>query len=137
MRNERMKSGDWCVTKDNESWGNGPCYPSKEEAIREGPVWLGLKPGTPFYVGQLAAAGGGLDASDVVGLLDDIGRGDGRPDDGDGFVEGDELVGAAEALGEEAVQELQVLLDAWAKKHDVRPRWFTIENEERHVVPAA
>ncbi|AAK94412.1 hypothetical protein Mx8p77 [Myxococcus phage Mx8] len=119
-----MTEGQWCITKDNDDWMSAPGFDSKEEAVALAPKLLLLSSSQKFWVGRAVQAASHLGADLVSDALENHASDEG-PDGCDGSN-----------LTTEAHAELEALLDAWAKKHDVRPLWFDIEEEEEHVAPA-
>lgn len=113
----------WVVSKDEENYCGH--FLSRETAILGGPETLGIYPGREFWVGEAVPAA----LPDLAELLEgalESWAGDEAPDGlGDDFP----------AVTPEARDELSALLDAWADKHGVKPSWFLVEGEERHVAP--
>jgi|GEM_PF-6354931 len=119
-----MKPGQWCITKDEDEWMNTSAFDTKEDAVASARVELELQPGEKFWVGLATRAPSALDAALVVDALDNHASDEG-PDDGDGYD-----------ISDKAREELDVLLEYWAHKHDVKPLWFDIGDVSAHVVPA-
>ncbi|RKH19165.1 hypothetical protein D7X74_07700 [Corallococcus sp. CA047B] len=118
-----MKAGDWCITKDDENWMDAPAFATREEAIARAGE-LGLSPGEPFWLAVATTPASYLGADNVVDMLDQHAMDEG-PEGGDGYV-----------VSDQARRELEVLLDYWAHKHEVRPMWFDMDGTERLTVPA-
>lgn len=119
-----MTEGQWCITKDNDDWMSAPGFDSKEEAIARAPQELELSPGQKFWVAQAQQAASHLGADLVIDGLDNHAIDEG-PDGCDGYV-----------ISDEARKELNNFLLTWAEKHDIKPLWFDMENEEEHAAPA-
>lgn len=118
-----MKAGQWCITSDDDNWMDAPGFDTLEQAVEAAPSRLALAPGAHFWVAQAFEAGSRLSAEAVVDMLDSHASDEG-PEGGGGYV-----------VTTEAREELDALLDGWAKKHDVRPLWFAMENAKQHTVP--
>ncbi|MCY1042672.1 hypothetical protein OV208_15205 [Corallococcus sp. bb12-1] len=130
-----MSIGDWYASKDEADWRSGASFASREEALAQGPEALDLAAGDTFWVGCALAPANELTAAALLDTVDNSISDGGCPDGCDAYAEGDSFRGIAVAVGAEAVAELEAAIDAWAKKHDVRPRWFVLEDVTQHEVP--
>lgn len=125
----------WYASRDEDDWSSAAVFSSREAAISGGPAALRLEESAEYFVGQGCTPGSGLTAEAVVEMLDNHAADEGSPDGTDAYAEGDSYKGVAFALGEEPLRELQSLLDAWAAKYEIRPRWFIVERVSRHEAP--
>lgn len=114
--------GKWYVSDDEELYNLGP-FDSRAEAAIAAVEELDIEPGQRFWVGVAVPAACGLSARNVVRMLDDYAA-DNAPYNADGYN-----------VSGKAMEELDQLLDAWAKKHNVVPTWYSIEQVSEHVMP--
>lgn len=117
-----MEQSKFYLSEDGEQYA-GSGYATREEAVAAAPLALHLNPGAKFWTAQGFMAPSRLTAAEVVEMLD-------RHAVDDGW-DGHDPYG----ITSDAEAELEKLLDAWAAKHDVRPRWYTVEDEQEHTVP--
>jgi hypothetical protein len=107
-------------------------WETREEAIRAAPEELGVGPGDRFWVGRAVQPSlPGLDAEEIIEELDRKADEDfGKPDGADGWPQ------ATDEQVKELDGHLNAALDAWLARHDLKPTWFGIEDDEKVAVPA-
>lgn len=112
---------EFYISHDEEIFNIGP-YPTREKAILEAPYELEatLEKGSTFWVGRAVDPASVVRARTLIDALDDYAT-DNAPDGVDGFE-----------ISKEAEVELDGLLEAWASKHNIRPRWYSIVDVTEH-----
>lgn len=117
-----MEYGKWFVSTDEDEY-RGAGWDSREEAVAAAPVEFGLSPGSTFWTGQGVRPADRVSGGDFLEMLDAHAMDEG--------VEGNDGYNVTP----EARDELAAFIAEWEKKHDVRPLWFDIVDEEKHIVP--
>jgi hypothetical protein len=115
---------EFYISRNEEIFNIGP-YPSREKAILEAPYELEsvLEKGATFWVGKAVDPISVVRARTLIDALDDYAT-DNAPDGVDGFE-----------ISKEAEAELDELLRAWASKHKIHPRWYSIVSITEHEMP--
>lgn len=119
-----MAYGKWYVSTDGESF-KGVGWDTRQEAVDAAPEEFNLSPGNTFWTGLAIRPADRISAVDFAEMLEQHAEDEGW-EGNDGYN-----------LTPEAKDELQAFLTEWEKKHDVRPLWFDIEDEQEHTVPDA
>lgn len=128
MGSETMAERIWCYAEeeDSELW-RGRCS-TREEAISEAPVGLGLMPGDTFWVGEFVRPGAAKympSAKDILEMATERSY----YDEG---LESDPLEASAEGEA-----ELDAFLATWTARHvDPVPFFIPDGDPERHQAPA-
>lgn len=116
------------VTNDEERWSVGP-YDTREEAIAAGPVEFDLKPGEKYWTGESNAT------VDTFGPVADrvIEDAQERAFDDVGDLSETYLDSVTPADINELDAELERAWEAWLDKHNLRPKWYTVDEVQEHT----
>lgn len=121
----------WLVSTDDECWPLGDEYRTREAAIAGAAEELELKPGDRFFVGKRVPP---TLTMRYLGerVIEDLGE-VACEQCGDDLTEG--WPGATHTQQDELSEELNRVVAAWLKRHDLEPSFFTLDRVSEHRVP--